>query len=60
MPELKRLFTYPDDFEFVGRRASIQAQIGNSVPPLLARRVTEQVAAVLVERCDAASPQPAR
>ncbi len=60
VPELKRLFTYPDDFEFVGRRASIQAQIGNSVPPLLARRVTEQVAAVLVERCDAASPRPAR
>ncbi|MBX6723826.1 MAG: DNA cytosine methyltransferase, partial [Dactylosporangium sp.] len=37
--ELKRLFTYGDDFEFVGSRASVQAQIGNSVPPLLAERV---------------------
>lgn len=47
VPELKRLFTFPDDFELVGRRASIQAQMGNSVPPLLARRVAEEVAAVL-------------
>ena len=49
VPELKRLFTYPDNFEFVGRRGSIQAQIGNSVPPLLARRVAEQIAAALCE-----------
>lgn len=43
VPELKRLFTFPDSFEFVGRRTSIQAQIGNSVPPLLAQRVAEAV-----------------
>ncbi len=36
--EVKRLFTYPDDFELVGTRASIQAQLGNSVPPLLAEQ----------------------
>lgn len=47
VPELRRLFTFPDEFEFVGRRISVQAQIGNSVPPLLARRVAEQVAAQL-------------
>jgi DNA (cytosine-5)-methyltransferase 1 len=45
--ELKRLFTYPDSFEFVGSRSSIQAQVGNSVPPLLA----ERVAAVLTDAC---------
>ncbi|WP_428983210.1 DNA cytosine methyltransferase [Phytohabitans maris] len=39
VPELKRLFTFPDNFEFVGTRNSVQAQIGNSVPPLLAERV---------------------
>lgn len=43
VPELKRLFTFPDDFAFVGSRASVQAQIGNSVPPLLAKRVAETV-----------------
>jgi DNA (cytosine-5)-methyltransferase 1 len=37
--EVKRLFTYPDDFELVGSRSSVQAQLGNSVPPLLAAQV---------------------
>jgi DNA (cytosine-5)-methyltransferase 1 len=43
VPELKRLFTFPDSFDFVGSRASIQSQVGNAVPPLLARRVAEAV-----------------
>lgn len=43
VPEMKRLFTFPDSFEFVGKRASVQAQLGNSVPPLLAQRVAEAV-----------------
>ncbi|MGH8885092.1 MAG: DNA cytosine methyltransferase [Egibacteraceae bacterium] len=47
VPELKRLFTYPDDFDFVGSRSSVQAQIGNSVPPLLAQQVAEAVASAL-------------
>ncbi|MGW5005938.1 DNA cytosine methyltransferase [Streptomyces parvulus] len=47
VPELKRLFTFPDSFELVGTRASVQAQMGNSVPPLLAQRVAEEVAKVL-------------
>ncbi len=46
VPELRRLFTYPDDFAFVGSRSSVQAQIGNSVPPNLARQVAEAVLAV--------------
>lgn len=41
--ELKRLFTFPDEFEFVGRRGSVQAQVGNSVPPLLAQAVASVV-----------------
>lgn len=50
VPELRRLFTFPDDFVFVGKRASVQSQIGNSVPPLLAERVAAQVAEVLSGR----------
>ncbi|MGY2065614.1 DNA cytosine methyltransferase [Blastococcus sp. SYSU DS0619] len=42
--EIKRLFGFPDDFELVGARGSVQAQLGNCVPPPLAA----QVAAVLV------------
>ncbi len=47
VPELKRLFTFPDDFVFVGSRKSLQSQIGNAVPPLLARRAGEAVAVAL-------------
>lgn len=47
VPEVKRLFTFPDEFRFVGNRQSVQAQLGNSVPPLLARKVAAEVAAVL-------------
>ncbi len=45
VPELRRLFSFPDDYAFVGRRASVQSQLGNSVPPLLAQRVAEAIAA---------------
>lgn len=41
--EVKRLFTFPDEFELVGTRISVQAQLGNSVPPLLAERVVAAV-----------------
>ena len=37
--EVKKLFTYPASFDLVGSRASVQAQLGNSVPPLLAETV---------------------
>lgn len=47
VPELKRLFTFPDGFELVGSRSSIQAQLGNSVPALLAEKVMK---AMLGER----------
>jgi DNA (cytosine-5)-methyltransferase 1 len=39
--EVKKLFTYPDDFELVGSRSSVQSQLGNSVPPLLAEKVVQ-------------------
>jgi DNA (cytosine-5)-methyltransferase 1 len=43
IPELKRLFTFPDEFEFLGKRSSVQSQIGNSVPPKLAYAVVNQM-----------------
>jgi DNA (cytosine-5)-methyltransferase 1 len=39
--EIKRLQTFPDDFVICGNRRSLQRQIGNAVPPLLARRIAE-------------------
>ncbi len=35
--ELKRLQTFPDDYEIVGKRGRAVHQLGNSVPPQLAR-----------------------
>lgn len=44
--EVKRLFTFPDSFSLVGSRSSIQAQLGNSVPPLLAEAAIRAVVAL--------------
>lgn len=47
VPEMKRLFGFPDDYEFVGSRNSVQAQLGNCVPPPLAQQALAAIAAVL-------------
>jgi DNA (cytosine-5)-methyltransferase 1 len=45
LDEVKRLQTFPDQYEIIGSRRSAQVQLGNAVPPLLA----QQVAASLVQ-----------
>jgi DNA (cytosine-5)-methyltransferase 1 len=42
--ECARLQTFPDWFEFAGRAASRIQQIGNAIPPILARALGEQIA----------------
>jgi DNA (cytosine-5)-methyltransferase 1 len=44
VPEIKRLQTFPDDYEIVGSRRSAQVQIGNAVPPVLAERIATSLA----------------
>ncbi|MBU1864523.1 MAG: DNA (cytosine-5-)-methyltransferase, partial [Candidatus Omnitrophica bacterium] len=45
--EYKRLQTFPDDYELIGKRQDVIAQLGNSVPPqcgrILALSVMDQV-----------------
>lgn len=41
--EIKRIQTFPDEYEIAGSRRSAQMQIGNAVPP----RLAEQIANVL-------------
>lgn len=41
--EAARLQSFPDDFYFEGPISHIQQQIGNAVPPLLAKAVFEQI-----------------
>jgi DNA (cytosine-5)-methyltransferase 1 len=47
LAEIKRLQTFPDDYEIVGTRRSAQIQIGNAVPPLLAERLAVSLAATV-------------
>jgi DNA (cytosine-5)-methyltransferase 1 len=45
--ELKRLMTFPDAFTVGGSRREQQLQLGNAVPPLLARVVADAIASEL-------------
>jgi DNA (cytosine-5)-methyltransferase 1 len=47
--ELKRLMTFPDEFEVLGSRRERQLQLGNAVPPLLGRQVADGVLQTLRE-----------
>ena len=41
--ELARIQTFPDDYKFLGSRISQQLQVGNAVPPLLAKAVAKGI-----------------
>ncbi len=47
--EAMRLQTFPDDFQWVGSKISVAKQIGNAVPPELARHIALEVREILSE-----------
>lgn len=47
--ELARIQTFPDNFIFSGNSIEVQQQIGNAVPPLLAKKIAESVRRYLDE-----------
>lgn len=48
--EAARIQSFPDNFKFLGSKIEIARQIGNAVPPLMAKAIARQVVACLEGR----------
>jgi len=48
--ELCRLQTFPDDVTIFGKRSSVQRQVGNAVPSLLAEVLAREIRVQLIDR----------
>jgi DNA (cytosine-5)-methyltransferase 1 len=47
--ERARLQSFPDSFQFSGKPQEVRAQIGEAVPPLLAKRIAQLISGILKE-----------
>jgi len=49
IPEIKRLQSFPDNFEMIGKYQDKWMRIGNSVPPLLARSIARHIRSAILD-----------
>ena len=49
LEEYKRIQMFPPDWQFTGSRTAVYKQIGNAVPPPLARAMAESIKVLLDE-----------
>ena len=47
--ESARIQSFPDSFEFIGIKTSQLKQVGNAVPPLLAKAIARSLESILEE-----------
>ena len=47
--EAARIQSFSDDFEFLGSKTQVCKQIGNAVPPLLAKAIADKIAEIFCE-----------
>ncbi len=47
--EMKRIQTFPDDYKILGPKREVQRQLGNAVPPVLAREISASLLAQISE-----------
>jgi DNA (cytosine-5)-methyltransferase 1 len=52
VPELKKIASFPDDFQFIGSFNQTWERIGNCVPPLMMKCIAEVVRAEILQKID--------